>query len=187
MIKYHYRCILNYVPSSYVADRDWQERNRKIVYEFKEGKYSENYMRKFQYQCQRLIKDMAIDWVVCFAPCSCKDRTIKRFGRLSEYLTTNLPCKVYLDTFTYLGEKYPSYLWGKKEIDNAQIGATVNHYFGKHVIVIDDVISTGRTFNKVGDLLMKSGALSVEGLFFSRTIYPENLQKTKGRPKIRSR
>ena len=110
MIKYHYRCILNYVPSSYVADRDWQERNRKLVYEFKEGKYGENYMKKFQYQCQRLIKDMAIDWVVCFAPCSCEDRKIKRFGRLNEYLTTNLPCKVYLDTFAYLGEKYPSCL-----------------------------------------------------------------------------
>ena len=158
MIKYPYRCILKYVPSSYVPDQDWQERNRNLVYRFKQGVCSEIHMKRFQKQCMYLIKDMAIDWVVCFAPCSSEERTEKRFRGLCEFLSRNLPCEVHVD-----------------------------HFFGKHVILIDDVISTGKTFNKVGDLLVRGGALSVEGLFFSRTVYPKRLQKTKNKLKIRSK
>lgn len=187
MIKYPYRCILKYVPSSYVPDQDWQERNRNLVYRFKQGICSDSHMKRFQKQCMFLIKDMAIDWVVCFAPCSSEERTEKRFRGLCEFLSRNLPCEVHMDTFVYLGEKFPSYLWGKKVIDNATVGASVDHFFGKHVILIDDVISTGKTFNKVGDLLVRGGALSVEGLFFSRTVYPKRLQKTKNKLKIRSK
>ena len=143
-------------------------------------------MQRFLAICLWLIQDMAIDWAVCFAPCSSEERSSRRFGNLYGFLKENLPCDVHMDTMVYLGEKFPSYLWGKREIDNGEIGIEANHVFGKHVILIDDVISTGKTFNKVGQLLMKAGALSVEGLFFSRTVYPKNTLRRTFKPQIRS-
>lgn len=143
-------------------------------------------MKKFLSICLWLIKDMAVDWTVCFAPCSSEERGLKRFEPLYNYLKEKLPCEIHMDTLVYLGEKYPSYLWGKKEIDNGVIGIEASHVFGKHVILIDDVICTGKTFNKTGHLLMKAGALSVEGLFFSKTVYPEKFPREKFKPRIRS-
>lgn len=185
--RYPYSCIIKYVPSRYESHEAWLLRNRRRVYDFKDGNYDGYVMHQFLRICQRHIQDMGIDWTVCFAPCSVEQRAISRFSRLYEFLKENLPCEVHLDTFAYLGEKFPSYLWGKREIDNADIGADISHFFGKHVILIDDVISTGKTFNKVCNLIMKGGALSVRGLFYSKTIYPSNMAVIKTKPRIRSR
>lgn len=42
---------------------------------------------------------------------------------------------------------------------------------GKHLIVIDDVITTGTTLNEMARVLKQAGAISVSNLVFARTIW----------------
>ena len=44
---------------------------------------------------------------------------------------------------------------------------------GKNIILIDDIITRGTTFNQVANKLNSLGALSVTGLFLARTINPD--------------
>lgn len=43
---------------------------------------------------------------------------------------------------------------------------------GKKVILVDDVITRGRTFVQIANKLISNGASSVEGLFVAKTINP---------------
>jgi predicted amidophosphoribosyltransferase len=43
---------------------------------------------------------------------------------------------------------------------------------GMNIILIDDVITRGQTFNDTGRKLMAAGAASVTGLFLAKTVHP---------------
>ena len=53
------------------------------------------------------------------------------------------------------------------------ITLNVPDIFTKNVILIDDVITTGETFNRTAEQTMKMGANSVHGLFLAKTIHPD--------------
>lgn len=42
---------------------------------------------------------------------------------------------------------------------------------GKHLVVVDDVITTGTTLNEIARVLKQAGAISVSNLVFARTIW----------------
>jgi predicted amidophosphoribosyltransferase len=44
---------------------------------------------------------------------------------------------------------------------------------GKKVILVDDVITRGRTFVQTADKLIANGASSVEGMFVAKTVNPD--------------
>lgn len=49
----------------------------------------------------------------------------------------------------------------------------------KNVILIDDIITTGETFNKTAEQAMRMGAHSVHGLFLAKTVHPDLPMKEK--------
>ena len=53
------------------------------------------------------------------------------------------------------------------------LGFNNNGILGKRIILIDDVIKTGRTFYEVADKLNSLGAFEVIGLFIGLTLNPE--------------
>lgn len=46
-----------------------------------------------------------------------------------------------------------------------------NHIQGKHIAIIDDVITTGATLNEIAKLMKQAGAKSVSNFVFARTIW----------------
>ena len=42
---------------------------------------------------------------------------------------------------------------------------------GKHVLLIDDVITTGASLIQIGNKLLELGAMSVRGVFMAKTIW----------------
>ena len=51
---------------------------------------------------------------------------------------------------------------------------------GKKVILIDDIITRGTTFNKTADKLESMGAVCVTGLFLAKTINPDYVGYSSG-------
>ena len=172
--KYH--CKMKYIPSYYEGLSEEQQRDQRIILDFKEGKYDEEIMLWFRQNIWRMTKGDEYAWSVCFLPCSSKDEQQKRFGKLAEYLKENTRVEVHLSTFGYVEKHSPSHLLGKNEIDLMNVAIHVPDIFAKKVILIDDIITTGETFYRTAEQTMRMGANYVYGLFLAKTIHP-NLPK----------
>ena len=99
-------------------------------------------------------------------------KTKKRFNTLYEYLKEKLPCEVYINDIGYIGERTPTHITGENK-ENNEIAISVDHFFGKSVILIDDVLTSGNTFESIADQLMDFGASNVYGWFLGRTVHPD--------------
>ena len=65
------------------------------------------------------------------------------------------------------------HLSGKSEDPIASFEFSRSAFVGKKVILIDDIITRGTTFNKTADKLESMGAVCVTGLFLAKTINPD--------------
>lgn len=57
---------------------------------------------------------------------------------------------------------------GKKKNENLKFNRI--HIKGKHVLLVDDVITTGTSLVQIGKKLLELGALSVRGVFMAKTV-----------------
>ncbi len=176
-LRCQYRYLLHYVPSKYEEVDDNQKKGRQIVYTFKDtGRLEELYKKKILDIIKWKVWDSPKDWTVCFIPASNEERHRERDTELYDYLKSNLECSVYLDTFAYLRTKLPIHNRGFAT-RNVPVGIDMDHFYFKNVILIDDVLTTGKTFEMIGNHVMKNGALSVYGIFLSKTFNPEYNKK----------
>lgn len=177
--KYPFTPILKYIPSRYGNQKEWQKTNQRLVYQFTNGQNDEKAVIQFVNAINNIIMGNPENWVVTFVPAATKVRHIQRYGDLFFWLTNYMPCKVSVEAL--VGEnRIPQYYQSSKRrmvlINNPLIE-------GKHVILIDDVICTGKTFRFVGDCLKESGALSVHGVIYAMTIHSTKLPvKNKRKP-----
>ena len=65
------------------------------------------------------------------------------------------------------------HLTGKTGNPIEGFGFNTSGIAGKKIIVIDDIITRGKTFQMVAEKLMAMGATTVTGLFLAKTINPD--------------
>lgn len=164
---------LNYVPTYYEGLDKTQLHDQRVVLDFKEGRYDETLMLWFRQNIWKIARGQDYAWSVCFLPCSNDTVQTKRFGKLAHYLKETTRIDTYLSTFGFAGEHERTSIYGKKKIDIMDIGINLPDIFVKNVILIDDVITTGETFNKTAEVCMQTGANSIHGLFLAKTIHPD--------------
>ena len=174
----HPFCFLyEYVPSTCIVYDDQVEDVRKKVYAFKEGVYSLETKEWFKVTIEGIIQnyeDSSFGWTVIFIPPSNHHHHLKRYGELSKYLKVNLDCRISLYTLSYQGDRTPVHKVRKgKKDEGMPMVIRGKDVCGLNVIIIDDVLTRGREFDKAGKLALASGARSVYGVFFARTTYPE--------------
>ena len=176
-LRYPYRYLMRYVPAKYGESNTDEEKDRQIVYDFKDnGHLQEENKEKIREIIKWKVWDIPQDWAVCFIPASNEERHRKRFTALYEYLKAHLECEVYLDSFAYLRTKLPIHKGGLATRD-VPIGIDMDHFYFKNVILIDDVLTSGKTFEMIGDIVMENGAISVFGIFLAKSFKPHNNNK----------
>lgn len=177
--KYPIRWKLEYVPAYYEGLTEQQQRDQRNILDFKDGVYDEKLMLWFRQNIWKMTEGDEYSWSVCFLPCSSDEEQQKRFGKLAQYLKENTMTEVHLSTFGYVEKPEPSHCIGKSDIDLMNIALHVPDIYMKNVILIDDIITTGDTFNKTAEQAMRMGAHSVHGLFLAKTIHPDLPKKDK--------
>ena len=171
--KYPKRWMMEYIPSFFDGLTAEQEQKQRIVLDFKEGQYNEDTMLWFRQNIWKMTEGDEYSWSICFMPCSSDKEQQKRFGNLAEYLKENTRVEIHLSTFGYAEQHEPSHQVGKTDIDIMDISIHVPDIFGKNVILIDDIYTTGETFNRTAEQAMRMGAGSIHGLFLAKTIHPD--------------
>lgn len=175
--KYPFKAIIKYIPTRYTNLEEWQVSNQKTVFNFKKGMISDNHKQRFLTIIQNLTVNNNKEWVVAFVPASTKKKTEIRYKILYTFLKNNLSCPVYLDSIKTWKEYEPVHINGRKEYKLHSIQR--EHFVGKNVILIDDVITSGQTFREVANKLIYIGALSIYGVCFAFTIHPNKPSKYK--------
>lgn len=142
--KYPIRWKLQYVPTYYEGLSEDQQRDQRIVLDFKNGIYDDYLMLWFRQNIWKLTEGDEYSWSVCFLPCSSDEEQQKRFGKLEQYLKENTMVETHLSTFGYVEKPEPSHCIGKSDINLMNIALHVPDIYMKNVILIDDIITTGR-------------------------------------------
>jgi predicted amidophosphoribosyltransferase len=78
-----------------------------------------------------------------------------------------------LSAITKSSDSESGYIAGKSGNPTADFVFNPSYFRGKKVILIDDVITRGRTFTDTALKLDINGAMSVVGLFVAKTVNPD--------------
>jgi hypothetical protein len=180
MIRHNYNYLLEYIPARYTGLSLKQLQDRNTVYDFKNGNISSSVKNEFLSKVRGIVSGRPSDWVVCFIPASTKSKTYNRYSALALFLSREAGCNVFIDAVTKATDSEAGHVVGKSNNPTEDFEVKSEYLRGKKVILIDDVITRGRTFDDTADLIMRSGAVSIQGLFLSKTVHPNLPQVDKG-------
>lgn len=169
MQSYYY--ISEYLPVRYEATAQ-QEQDRAMCYSFKDGVLTDKVKNAFLTKIGEITGGNKDGWIICFIPASSTAKTAQRFAKLSSALSSE-GYSVQKSAITNLYDKEAGHLNGKTDNPIASFGFQGGLVKGKKVILIDDIITRGTTFNMTAEKLLSFGALNVTGLFLAKTINPD--------------
>ena len=169
MNNYYY--ITEYLPVRYEATAQ-QAKDRAMCYSFKDGVLTDEVKNAFISKIQEITGGDKKGWVICFIPASTKAKTDLRYAKLSSFLSSQ-GYDVQKDAVYNKYDTDAGHLSGKASDPSASFGIICNPIIWKKVILIDDIITRGTTFNKVAENLKLAGANEVTGLFLAKTINPD--------------
>ena len=172
LISYPIVSLFDYLPVRYSATTE-QTRNRFEVYHFKEGKCSERVCNELETKIKMITGSNKCNWIITFIPGSTTVRTMCKYQSLAAKFISDLDIEVSLTAIYNLKDRETTLKTGKIADPTSTFGFQVNEFKGKNVILIDDVITTGRSFKSCADKLMDKGADRVFGLFVANTINPD--------------
>lgn len=169
MSNYYY--ITEYLPKRYDATAK-QEEDREMCYAFKDGTLSSYVKNAFISKANSIIGTDKQNWVVCFIPASTSYKTRNRFSKLAAAFRSegyNVDDTAIYNEY----DKDAEHISGKTSNPIESFGFHDDDVKGKKVLLIDDIITRGRTFSMVADRLKNDGAANVTGLFLAKTIEPD--------------
>lgn len=160
--------IMEYLPLRYPPTLE-EEKNRRIVSNFKRGRCSPELKKKFTDAIKQLKEERKdVKLRVCFIPAITADKTALRYSQLATAIETEtgipsdyhtiLPKRATELMATGKTDPAEDFLFNKEQIE------------GKDIILIGDIITTGTNFTKTCQKLTELGAKSVIGLFLAKTI-----------------
>ena len=169
-LSYYYT--MEYLPTRYEANQsEWN--NRRAVWDFKDGNCSCAIIDSLVSHVNRIVCGNKSDYVICFIPASTSYKTSNRFGQVARRLTERTGVQATLSAITKASDSEAGHIAGKSCNPTADFEFDSHYFRGKKVILIDDVITRGRTFTDTALKLINKGASSVVGLFVAKTINPD--------------
>lgn len=169
MNNYHY--LKDYLPVRYQANAQ-QLADRQTCYNFKDGNINDEVKSGFLNKIQEITNGEKTGWAICFIPASTKSKTQIRYKKLAEAIQAP-GYKVAIDAIYNEHDHEAGHLTGKTGNPIEGFGFNTSGIAGKKIIVIDDIITRGKTFQMVAEKLMAMGATTVTGLFLAKTINPD--------------
>lgn len=169
MNNYHY--LKDYLPVRYQANAQ-QLADRQTCYNFKDGIINDEVKSGFLNKIQEITNGEKTGWAICFIPASTKSKTQTRYKKLAEAIQAS-GYMVAIDAIYNEHDHEAGHLTGKTENPIEGFGFNTSGIAGKKIIVIDDIITRGKTFQMVAEKLLSMGATTVTGLFLAKTINPD--------------
>lgn len=177
MTTYRYTNLMEYLPVRYDATPQ-QEKDRRKIYDFKNGICSLSLMERITDRINKLVElDKSHSWRICFIPASTHLKTSLRYTRLAQYIREHTNCQCDIMTITKEQDGLSGHIYGKKRNPAADFDICKEDVRNKNIIVFDDVITRGNTFCGTADKLENCGANLIIGLFLAKTINPDVLDK----------
>lgn len=169
MNNYHY--LKDYLPVRYQANAQ-QLADRQTCYNFKDGNINDEVKSGFLNKIQEITNGEKTGWAICFIPASTKSKTQTRYKKLAEAIQAS-GYMVAIDAIYNEHDHEAGHLTGKTGNPIEGFGFNTSGIAGKKIIVIDDIITRGKTFQMVAEKLLSMGATTVTGLFLAKTINPD--------------
>ena len=166
-----YQYLKDYLPVRYQANAQ-QLADRQTCYNFKDGNINDEVKSGFLNKIQEITNGEKTGWDICFIPASTKSKTQTRYKKLAEAIQAS-GYKVAIDAIYNEHDHEAGHLTGKTGNPIEGFGFNTSGIAGKKIIVIDDIITRGKTFQMVAEKLMAMGATTVTGLFLAKTINPD--------------
>lgn len=163
--------ITEYLPVRYDATFK-QQQDRDMCFDFKDGILSTTVKEAFLRKVNEITKGKKAGWTICFIPASTSDKTKRRFSKLAAALKEagySVKEKAIFNVY----DTEAGHINGKSSNPISSFGFEKNAVMGQKVILIDDIITRGKTFNMTADKLEALGASCVTGLFLAKTINPD--------------
>ena len=171
-MEYRYYYTMEYLPTRYEAsESEWD--NRHAVWNFKDGICNSTILNDMVEIVNKIAKGSKSDYIICFIPASTSRKTTNRFSSVARRLSERTGIQATLSAITKTSDSEAGHIAGKSNNPTADFCFNPNLFRGKKVILVDDVITRGRTFVQTANKLMDSGASSVEGMFVAKTINPD--------------
>lgn len=167
----NYFYITEYLPKRYMATIE-QEQDREMCYAFKNGILTDTMKNMFLSKIQEIIHNQKEGWTICFIPASSAQKTLVRFKNLAAAIK-DAGYNVEQKAIYNIHDKESGYLTGKTGNPIDGFGFDGSKISGRKILLIDDIITRGTTFNLTADALRSNGAQSVTGLFLAKTINPD--------------
>ena len=167
----NYQFLKEYLPVRYQANAQ-QLADRQTCYNFKDGYLNDEVKSGFLNKIQEITNGEKTGWAICFIPASTKSKTQTRYKKLAEAIQAS-GYKVAIDAIYNEHDHEAGHLTGKTGNPIEGFGFNTSGIAGKKIIVIDDIITRGKTFQMVAEKLMAMGATTVTGLFLAKTINPD--------------
>ena len=167
----NYQYLKEYLPVRYQANAQ-QLADRQTCYNFKDGYLNDEVKSGFLNKIQEITNGEKTGWAICFIPASTKSKTQIRYKKLAEAIQAS-GYKVAIDAIYNEHDHEAGHLTGKTGNPIEGFGFNTSGIAGKKIIVIDDIITRGKTFQMVAEKLMAMGATTVTGLFLAKTINPD--------------
>ena len=171
-MEYTYYYTMEYLPTRYAAsESEWN--NRYEVWNFKNGSCSSAIINKMAGVINSIICGCKSDYVICFIPASTSLKTSLRYTNVARILTEMTGVSAFLAAIKKVSDSSAGHISGKSRNPTADFVFDTGCFMGKKVILIDDVITRGRTFRDTAHKLEINGAVSVTGLFVAKTVNPD--------------
>lgn len=171
-MEYRYYYTMEYLPTRYEAgEREWN--NRHAVWNFKDGICSNNILDDMVSIVNEVVKGSKSEYVICFIPASTSSKTTTRYASVARRLMERTGVRTTLSAIKKASDSESGHVAGKSSNPTADFYFDPSFFRGKKVILVDDVITRGRTFVHTADKMMANGALSVVGMFVAKTVNPD--------------
>lgn len=169
-MRYYY--MMDYLPVRYTGT-DQQIADRKAVWNFKDGNTPARIVTGLVERVRRIVGGHPSDFVVCFVPASTEWKTNRRYAHVASEIQRLTGVQTTLEAVTRDEDGEPGHIAGKAADPAAGFSFCPRYYRGKNVILVDDVVTRGRTLSGTGNRILSGGAASVVGLVVARTINPD--------------
>ena len=171
-MEYCYYYTMEYLPTRYEASKsEWN--NRHAVWNFKDGDCSQAVLNNLAEVIRKECSMNPSGCVICFIPASTSWKTINRYSSVARRLNAKTGVSASLSAISRRSDSEAGHLCGKTSNPTEDFIFDNSVFRGKKVILIDDVITRGRTFVQTANKLMQNGASSVVGLFVAKTVNPD--------------
>lgn len=164
--------LFQYFPKSMDDSNDRErQHNRELLWSFKDGKDDEimwAVVESFTKIIRKLLGNDMHDITIAFTPASDLRANDRRWRRFSTILADILGCDNGYKHLRPSRDSVPRHYIGGRGAPRA-LDVDEDYFDGKRVVLIDDLVNTGRTFRNAVETLRDAGADVILGLSVATT------------------